>query len=119
MNRLEEKRNRHQRRVKRVRFAIVSRSIRPRLLFCRTNRYIFTQLIDDLTGKTICSANTKKDTAQNVGKNKDAAAKLGEIMAKKIQEKNIKKVVLDRRGRLYHGKVKAFADAARENGLEF
>ena len=122
MNRVAEKRVRLKRRVKRVRHQIRPkriRALRPRLVFNLSNKYIFAQVIDDATGKTLCSAATNEKSFALKGKNKEAAKQLGEVIAQRASEKGVKQVVLDRRGRLYHGKIAAFADAAREKGLEF
>lgn len=120
MNRLEEKRTRLARRKDRVRFAIRSRKIRPRLVFNRSNRFLAVQLIDDVKGVTLCQANTMEESFKSGSrKNKDAAKKLGALVAERIVKLGIKQVVLDRRGLLYHGRLAEFADAAREKGLEF
>lgn len=119
MNRLETKRKRIARRVTRVRYDIKPKTPRPRLVVNRTNRYLAVQIVDDATGKTLCAAATNEKSFAKKGKNKEAAAALGELIASRAAEKGVKKVVLDRRGNLYHGRVAAFADAAREKGLEF
>jgi len=119
MNRITQKKVRLQRRVNRVRFAIRSRHMRPRLVFNRTNRFLMVQVIDDEKGVTICSASTQEKDFSGSKKNKEAAKKLGEIIAKRAKEKGITKIVLDRRGRLYHGRIAEFAEAARSGGLEF
>lgn len=120
MDRLGIKRTRLKRRVQRVRYGIRSRNPRPRLVFVRSNRYLSAQVIDDLKGATICAATTAgKGFAGSSRKNKDAAKQLGGMLAERALAKGIKQVVLDRRGRLFHGRVGVFADAAREKGLEF
>ena len=119
MNRLETKRKRSVRRVTRVRHAIKPKIPRPRLVINRSNRFLAVQIIDDLTGRTLCAAATNQKDFAKKGKNKESAKALGELIASRAAEKGVKKVVLDRRGNLYHGKVAAFADAAREKGLEF
>lgn len=119
MNRLAHKRMRLQRRTGRIARAVKPKAPRPRLVFNRSNKYLFVQVIDDLKGQTLCSAATnEKDFAQK-GKNKEAAKALGELIARRAKDKGVTKVVLDRRGILYHGKIAAFAEAARETGLEF
>ena len=118
MNRLFEKRMRLERRSRRVKFAIMARHPRPRLVFNRTNQYLWAQVVDDSKGITLCAATTKEKEFAGSKKNKAAAVKLGALIAERAKEKGIKSVVLDRRGRLYHGRVAAFADAAREKGLE-
>ncbi|MCR9142362.1 MAG: 50S ribosomal protein L18 [bacterium] len=119
MNRLETKRKRITRRVTRVRYDIKPKIPRPRLVINRTNRYLAVQIVDDETGKTLCSAATNEKSFSSKGKNKESAKALGELIASRASEKGVKKVVLDRRGNLYHGKIAAFAEAAREKGLEF
>jgi len=106
----------------RIRKTIIGSKERPRLNVFRSNKHIYAQLIDDIKGHTIVSASTLdseiKEQISNGG-NIEAAIKVGEIVAKRAIEKGIKKVVFDRGGYLYHGRIKALADSARENGLEF
>ena len=95
---------------------------RPRLAVFRSNNHMYAQIIDDTVGNTLVSACTlQKDVKAELEKtnNVDAAAYLGTVIAKKALEKGITTVVFDRGGFIYQGKVKAFADAAREAGLEF
>lgn len=96
----------------RIRKQIIGTKDIPRLNVYRSNKNILVQLIDDENGITIASASVN-------GKNMEAAAKVGEAIAKEAKKKKVTKVVFDRSGYLYHGRVKALADAARENGLEF
>ncbi len=120
MNRLVEKRERLGRRIQRVRFAVKSRHPRPRLVFKRSNRFLWAQLVDDQKGSTICAASTREKSFEGDSKKtKEAATKLGQVLAQRALEKGVKAVVLDRRGGQYHGRIKAFADSARESGLEF
>ena len=92
----------------------------PRLNVFRSNSNIFAQIIDDAEGKTLVSASSiDKDLKLKNGGNVEAAKKVGELIAKRAKKAKITKVVFDRGGYLYHGRVKALADAARENGLEF
>ncbi len=119
MNRVMDKKKRLERRILRVKSAIMARSPRPRLVFNRTNRYLSCQVIDDSKGVTLCAATTSEKEFEGPGHNVEAAKKLGAIIAKRAKEKGVTTVVLDRRGRLYHGRISAFADAVRENGLEF
>lgn len=119
MNRLQHKRETHKKRKLRVRKSLASRHARPRLVFNRTNKNLFAQLIDDATGTTLCSASTLEKSFGGSAKNKEAAAKLGQVFAERAKGKGVSKIVFDRRGLLYHGKVASFADAAREGGLEF
>ncbi|MDI9509888.1 MAG: 50S ribosomal protein L18 [Clostridiales bacterium] len=95
---------------------------RPRLAVFRSNNHMYAQIIDDVAANTLVSASTlDKDVKAELEKTNDvaAAAYLGTVIAKKALEKGIKAVVFDRGGFIYHGKVKALADAAREAGLEF
>jgi large subunit ribosomal protein L18 len=104
----------------RVRTKISGSPARPRLNVYRSNKHIYAQLIDDMNGVTIASASTMdKEFTLDSKANAEAAAKVGEMIAKKAVEKDVKSVVFDRGGYLFHGRVKALADAARENGLEF
>ena len=95
---------------------------RPRLAVFRSNSHIYAQIIDDTVGKTLVAASTtEKAVKEAIEKtnNIDAASYIGKLVAERAQEKNIKAVVFYRGGFLYHGKIKALADAAREAGLEF
>ncbi|HIW70511.1 MAG TPA: 50S ribosomal protein L18 [Candidatus Limosilactobacillus merdipullorum] len=108
----------HQRRHMRVRGKISGTAERPRLSVYRSNNNIYAQLIDDVKGVTLASASTLDSEVS--GKTKtDQAASVGELIAKRGTAKNIKNVVFDRGGYLYHGRVAALATAARENGLQF
>lgn len=104
----------------RVRSKLSGTEARPRLNVFRSNKHIYAQLIDDVNGVTIASASSldKELNLESTG-NLEAAVKIGELVAKRAVEKGIKSVVFDRGGYLYHGRIKALADAARENGLEF
>ena len=119
MERLQLKRFRRSKRVKRVKSAIQARKPRPRLVLNCSNRYLSAQVIDDVRKVTICAASTKEKTWSGKARNKEAAARLGDVLAKRAVEKGVKAVVLDRRGRLYHGRLAEFANAARSGGLEF
>ncbi|TAL59289.1 MAG: 50S ribosomal protein L18 [Bacteroidetes bacterium] len=106
---------------KRIRSRISGNSERPRLSVFRSNTEIYAQLIDDGSGKTIIASSSKeKALAKEKSKSKlEKAKSVGAAIAKKAVEKGIKEVVFDRNGFLYHGRVKALADGARENGLKF
>ena len=122
MNRIELKTKRRWRRSRSVRRKMLGTAERPRLSVFRSHKHMYGQLIDDVVGKTICAANTQaKDIVEKVRYGGDiAAAKVvGEALAQKAQAAGIKKVVFDRGGYKYHGRVKALADAARKTGLEF
>ena len=95
---------------------------RPRLNVYRSLNHIYAQVIDDHTGKTLASASTAqggKKGEKRTGGNVASAKDIGKLIAQRAQEKGVKKVVFDRGGYLYHGRIKALADAAREAGLEF
>ncbi|MDF8335234.1 50S ribosomal protein L18 [Novosphingobium cyanobacteriorum] len=108
------------RRRRRVRTALKARSGgRPRLSVHRSGRHIYAQIIDDAAGKTIVAASTLVKGQKSIGANVDAAVKVGAEIAEKAKAAGITTVVFDRGGFLFHGRVKALADAAREGGLEF
>lgn len=108
------------RRHRRVRKKIVGSPERPRLAVFRSNRHLYAQLIDDLGGTTIVSASTvEPDLTSAHGNNAEVAAKVGKVVAERAMAKGVKAVVFDRGGYRFHGKVKALADSAREQGLEF
>ena len=107
------------RRHRRVRGKISGTAQRPRLNVYRSLNHIYAQLIDDVKGVTIASASSvEKDFGLNGG-NKEAAKKVGEIIAKRAADKGISDVVFDRGGYIYHGRVKELAEGAREGGLKF
>ena len=104
----------------RVRAKISGTASTPRLNVFRSNNNIFAQIIDDEIGVTLVSASSiDKDLKLSNGGNIEAATKVGELLAKRAKDAKIKSVVFDRGGYLYHGRVKALAEAAREKGLEF
>lgn len=106
------------RRHARVRRKVSGTAECPRLCVYRSNKNIEAQLIDDVNGVTLVSSSSMSLKLEN-GSNIEAAAKVGADIASKAKAKNIAKVVFDRSGYIYHGRVKALADAAREGGLEF
>ncbi|WHX51585.1 50S ribosomal protein L18 [Paenibacillus woosongensis] len=105
----------------RVRRKIQGTAARPRLNVFRSAKHIYAQLIDDVAGVTLASASTLDKELSGItnGGNVESAKKVGELIAKRAQEKGFKNVVFDRGGYLYHGRIQALADAAREAGLEF
>lgn len=109
------------RRRRRVRTALKARSSgKPRLSVHRSGRHIYAQVIDDAAGKTLASASTlDKDLKGKTGATKDGAATVGKTLAERAKAAGVSTVVFDRGGFLFHGRVKALADAAREGGLEF
>ena len=109
------------RRRRRVRTALKARaSGKPRLSVHRSGRHIYAQVIDDAAGKTLVSASSlDKDLKKAGGANRDAATHVGKTLAERAKKAGVSAVVFDRGGFLFHGRVKALADAAREGGLEF
>lgn len=99
----------------RIRKKITGTTERPRLCIFRSNSEIYAQIIDDVVGKTLVSVSSLKGT----GTKTEKAKAVGAAIAEKAKAANISSVVFDRNGFLYHGRVKALADAARENGLQF
>jgi len=108
-----------QRRHKRVRGKISGTPERPRLNVFRSNSHIYAQLIDDVNGVTLCSASSVEKGFEGSGGNKEGARKVGLMIAERAKAKGIEKVVFDRGGYIYHGRVKELAEGAREGGLEF
>lgn len=106
-------------RHKRVRSKIFGTQSRPRLNVFRSAKNIYVQVIDDVAGVTLVSASTTEKNFTEYGGNKDAAKKVGLIIAERCKEKGIENVVFDRGGYLYHGRVKELAEGAREGGLQF
>ena len=107
-------------RHKRIRATLSGTAEKPRLNVFRSNANITAQIIDDTKGVTLVSASTlESDLKIKYGGNVEAAKLIGAEIAKRAKKANIKEVVFDRGGYLYHGRVKALAEAARENGLEF
>ncbi|MFL6849308.1 MAG: 50S ribosomal protein L18 [Sphingomicrobium sp.] len=109
------------RRRRRVRSALHSRSAgKPRLSVHRSGRHIYAQVIDDTAGTTLAAASTlDKDLKGKTGATRDGAAQVGKTLAERAKKAGVSQVVFDRGGFLFHGRVKALADAAREGGLEF
>ena len=108
-----------ERRIKikyRIRKSVNGTAERPRMSVFRSNKQIYVQIINDLTGKTLAAASSLGMEAMP---KKEQAAKVGELVAKKALEAGIEKVVFDRNGYLYHGRVKELADGARKGGLKF
>ena len=106
-------------RHERIRKNISGTALVPRLNVFRSNKNMTVQIIDDVTGNTLVSATTLEKELNIKENNIEAATKLGKLIAERAKKAHITKVVFDRGGYLYHGRVKALADAARENGLEF
>lgn len=113
---------RHQARMRRkahIRKTVRGTSERPRLSVFRSAKHIYAQIIDDSTGTTLAAASSLVKGFDGSGSNRDGAALVGKAIAEKAKAAEITQVVFDRNGFLYHGRVAALADAAREGGLEF
>ena len=110
-----------ERRRRRVRTSLRARGgLRPRLSVHRSGKHIYAQIIDDAAGKTVAAASTlEKDVRDASGANINAAQTVGKAVAERAKAAGVTQVVFDRGGFLFHGRVKALADAAREGGLEF
>ena len=106
-------------RHKRVRAKISGTPERPRLNVFRSNTNIYAQIIDDVNGVTLVSASTLDKSLEGYGGNAEAAKKVGQLLAERAKDKGITNVVFDRGGYVYHGRVAALAEGAREGGLEF
>jgi len=115
---LEKNRKRLRRKVH-IRKRISGTLQRPRMTVTKSNRCISVQVIDDIKGHTLVSASTLEKELRNVKANVAGAGQIGEIVGKRLLEKNIKSVVFDRNGYLYHGIVKALADGSRKAGIVF
>ena len=112
-------RERRERRHRRVRLKVVGTAAKPRLSVFRSNRGVFAQLIDDDAGLTLASADWLATRGSSVGSKSEQAAAVGRLLAERARAAGIEEVVFDRGGYLYHGRIKALADAAREGGLRF
>src|SRR4051812_17986150 len=114
---------RHERRRFRTRKSIFGGPERPRLAVFRSDKHIYAQLIDDFAGKTLASVGSTSAEVRGAdlknGGNVAAAKKVGKAIAEKAKSLGVTKVAFDRAGRMYHGRIKALADAAREGGLKF
>lgn len=108
------------RRAQRNRTALKKRAGgRPRLSVHRTNQHIYAQIIDDVKGATVAAASTLDKDLKDAGSNVEAASKVGKLIAERAKAAGVETVVFDRGGFLYHGRVKALAEAARDGGLNF
>ena len=106
-------------RHKRVRAKLSGTAERPRLNVFRSSQHIYAQVIDDVTGRTLAAAASNEKDFGAYGGNCDAAKKVGLLVAERAKKAGVEAVVFDRGGYLYHGRVKALADGAREGGLKF
>jgi len=114
----EKIRKRGKRKVH-IRLHLAGTPERPRMTVFKSNKYLYLQVIDDSTGRTLASASTLEKELAGIKRNVEGAGKLGEEMGKRLKEKNILSVVFDRNGYLYHGVIKAMADGARKAGIQF
>jgi large subunit ribosomal protein L18 len=123
--RIKTKEDRRERIKHRIRKRVRGSEERPRLTVFRSVAHIYVQVVNDADGKTIASASTIEPALKGAldkaakGGNVEGAKAIGKAIAERLQEKGVKRVVFDRNGFLYHGRIKAVADAAREAGLEF
>jgi large subunit ribosomal protein L18 len=108
-----------QRRHYRLRRKIRGSAARPRLAVFRSNRYIYAQVIDDDAGRTLASASSQEPAMRGRRLTKETAAEVGKLVATRAKELGISRVIFDRGGYAYHGRIQALADGAREEGLEF
>ncbi|MEX1209160.1 MAG: 50S ribosomal protein L18 [Acidimicrobiia bacterium] len=114
-SRADARRRRHYR----VRRRIHGTATRPRLAVYRSNRYVYVQIIDDEAGRTLASASSQEPGLRDRKLTVETAAEVGKLIGSRAKDVGIKSVLFDRGGFLYHGRIKALADAAREEGLEF
>ncbi len=122
MDKLKEKKAKLERRQRRVRGKVSGTAERPRLRVTRSNANIYAQVIDDVAAATLVSASSLDAEIKEAGKNGgniEGAAEVGKLVGKRAIEAGITEIVFDRGGNLYHGRVKALADGAREAGLKF
>lgn len=111
-----ERRLRIKRRIRKI---VTGTAEQPRLAVFRSNKEIYAQIINDATGSTLMSASSKQKDIKATGTKSDVAATVGKAIAEKAVKAGIEKIAFDRSGYLYHGRVKALAEAAREGGLKF
>lgn len=121
INTLKQKNKIFAKRKLRSKKHLKSSAERPRMVIFRSNKYLYVQVIDDTTGKVLCSISSiaKELEGKKLGNNIESAKKIGEMIGKKLKKLKIEKVVFDRNGNLYHGKIKALAEACREQGIQF
>ncbi|MGC9451763.1 MAG: 50S ribosomal protein L18 [Oceanipulchritudo sp.] len=121
MKALKHKLNLRRKRIWRIRKKVSGTAERPRLCVSFTNKHIYAQAIDDDSGKTVVSASTlgKDLKGEDLSANRESAVRLGKAFVEKAKAAGVARVVFDRHGRPYHGRVKEFAQAVREGGIEF
>lgn len=118
---LKKKRARMEKSKKRSKGSLTISSERPRMVVYRSKKYLYVQVVDDLNGKVLCSSSSinKNLKDQKLGKNIKSAQIIGKDIGDKLKELKIETICFDRNGFSYHGKIKALADACRENGIKF
>lgn len=114
-----QRKNIRRRIHQRIRRKVSGTSERPRLAVHTSNQHIYAQVIDDAAGRTLAAASTLDKSFEKAASNVESARKVGQLVAERAKAANVANVVFDRGGHLYHGKIKALADAAREGGLQF
>ncbi|MBN2532608.1 MAG: 50S ribosomal protein L18 [Spirochaetales bacterium] len=119
MRKMEEKTRRRYRRRIRIRRKVRGITEKPRMTIYKSNKYIYIQVIDDKKGHTIASASNKEKEFIDIKSRVKDAGRLGEIIGKRLKEKNISGIVFDRNGYKYHGIIKVIADATRKAGIHF
>ncbi len=119
MNRILDKQRKRAKRKVHIRKHISGTATKPRMSVFRSNSHMYVQVVDDVAGHTLVSANSLETELRGLKNTVEDAAKLGEIVGKRLLEKNIDSVVFDRNGYLFHGIVKSIADGARKAGIKF
>ena len=119
MKRLIAKAKRRNKRKLRIRDVVKGTAVRPRLSVFKSNKHLFVQAIDDLTGKTLASVSDTEKELVEVKVTVDGVKKLGQVFGARLKEKKISTAVFDRNGFKYHGVIQSFADAVREAGIQF
>ncbi len=119
MDKAKQRRVSRDRIRERIRRKVNGTAERPRLAIRKSLKHIYVQIVDDAAGRTIVSASSRDSDSSAKGANAAAAKAVGALIARKAKDKGVSQVVFDRGGYPYHGNVKALADAARENGLQF
>ena len=119
MDRIKQKQTKRLQRKKHVRKRISGTAERPRLTVFKSNKNLSVQVIDDLKGHTLVSASTLEKGLSEIKVNVEGGAKLGKVVGERLKAANINTIVFDRNGYMYHGVIKAIAEAAREEGIQF
>lgn len=119
MDRLEQKKIRRIRRKKHIRKLVKGDGARPRMTVYKSGRYMYVQVIDDLKEQTLVAASNIEKELRKIKTTVDGAQQLGQVVAERLKEKKIDRIVFDRNGYAYHGVVKSIADGARKAGIQF